>query len=262
MLPPLSALFATAFHLARARLGTLVSLALFPLIPLLLLGPFLAQVLVAVEDGMVGPVAIAARISPWAGVLAFLGLVGSFIVSVASVAGTFVALGKSADHGPRAAFRDGMKAWGAVVWTQLLASLAVLVAAVPSFLVLRWLQLMIGNALASDRLLQMLALLVLLLLMIPAFVVTAWYSFAVIPAARREAFGPAALAVSHRLVEGATGHVFGLLLAWWLAEMVLWVLLSLLFPGLALFQGFVYYLVTAILGSAYLVAVYQALRRS
>lgn len=262
VLPPLSRLVHDAFLLARSRLGTLVSLALFPLIPFVLFGPFVAQVLVAIEEGMSGPADIATRISPWTAALAFLGLVLGFVVSVASAAGMFVALGKSADQGARAAFRDGTRAWFAFAWTQFLAALAVFATAVPGLFVFWWVQRVLGEALAGNLALRLLILLVPLLLVVPAFVVASWYAFALIPAARGETLGPAALAVSHRLVEGAVLHVFGLLLAWALAEVSFWVLLELLFPGLTLFKSLVHYLAVSILGSAYLVVVYQALRRS
>lgn len=261
-LPTLSALFGTAFRLAGSRLGTLLPLALFPLVPLALFGPFVAQVLVAAEEGLFDPAGVATRVSPWTAVLAFLGLIGSFVFSVASAAGMLTVLGRSADPGPRTAFREGVQSWVAFVWTQLLAALAVLAAAIPGLLVFWWAQRMLGAALNGSMAIRLLALLVPLLLMVPAFVVAVWYAFAVIPAARGEARGPTALAVSRRLVEGATGHVFGILLAWSLAEVLLWALLALLLPGLTLLQGLVYYLTTSILGSAYLVAVYQALRRS
>lgn len=260
VLPPLSALFAEACRLARDRLGTLLALALFPLVPLVLFAPFMAEALVALQEGAVVPGDILLFVSPWTAVMAFLGIALSGIVTVASGAAMFSVLGRGADPGPRVAFRLGARVWLAVLWTQLLVFGAALAAAAPALLV-TWVAMTVGGG-TTLRDSPLLAFLLALVLFFPVFVVITWYAFATIPAARGEVWGWRALAVSHRLVQGAGAQVFGLLLAWGLFELLLWLLLAALFPGLDLFRQLAFTLTAFILGSAYFVAVYNALRRT
>ena len=262
ILPRLSTHFADAFRLARGRLLTLFSLALYPLLPLALFSPFIAQVFVAIGEGAASPEEIAAGVAPWVVGLAVVGLLLSLVVSVASAAGMFIALGRGSDLGPRVAFSQGGRVWLHVTWTQVLAALAVAAMALPAIL-LSWLgQMMLASTLTENSMPHVLLFLILVLLILPALAVATWYAFAVIPAARGEAYGSTALTVSHQLVHGATVQVFGLLFAWTLFEFLFWLLLAVLFPGLTLLQGVTYYFVTSILGAAYLVAVYNALRRT
>lgn len=261
LLPSLSSLFRGALRLAWGRLGTLVALALFPLVPLTLASPFIVQLLIVQEAGMVG--AEATVVALWATLLAFLGVLLAFIGGIASVAGMIVALTAPVDPGPRAAFREGARRWLAVLWTQLLVAVAVLLAALPLLAFLWWLGGSgAGVTLAAIPSTRILTVLLALLLAVPTFIVTVWYAFAFIPAARGEAWGVRALAVSHRLVHGATGQVFGLLLALVLFELLLSVLLLAFFPGLSLFQSFTYYLATTVLEASYLVVLYRALRQA
>lgn len=262
ILPRLSTLFADAFRLARARFLTLFSLALYPLLPFALCSPFIAQVFVAVGEGATSPEEIAAGVSPWVVGLAVIGLLLSLVVSIASAAGMFIALGRGSDLGPRAAFSQGGRVWLQVTWTQILAALAVAAMALPAIL-LSWLgQMMLEESPTANTALYVLLLLISVLLILPALAVATWYAFAVIPAARGEAYGSTALTVSHRLVHGATVQAFGLLFAWTLFEFLFWLLLAVLFPGLTLLQGVTYYFVTSILGASYLVVIYNALRRT
>lgn len=250
VLPPVSTIFAEALRLARSRFGTLLALALLPLLPLALLAPFATEVFLALT------------VSPWATATAFLGLLLSLLVSLASGAGMFAALGSPTDPGPRAALSVGARRWIAVAWTQLLAVLAVVATAVPLFAVVFVSEWVLGPDLADLFTLRVVLLVVAVLLSIPVFVVATWYALAVIPAALGQAKASSALALSHRLVAGVTASTFGFLFLWFLLELLLSLLLALLFPGLALFQALTYYLTTSILGSAYLFAVYRALRNA
>lgn len=249
-------------RLAQARMLTLFALSLFPAIPLVLVSPFLLQALRAAEFGVTDPVGMASLVSPWTVVAALLGLLLSFFASLASTAGMFVALGSPKDPGPRAAFREGARRWGSYLWTQVLVTLAVLLIMLPGLLFFTWAQEVLRVSSGADSLLATVALLLSLLLVTPAFLVVTWYAFATIPAARGEAWGVAAIRISHQLVRGSTGRVFGFLLAWLVFEALLAALLRAFFPGLPLFTGFVYYVLATVLGSAYLFTVYDALRKA
>ena len=261
-LPDLSALFADAVRMARARFWTLFVLGIFPAVPLVLLSPFIAQVLMARDQGAAFPEEIAPYISPWTSVVAVLGLILVFIVSFAASAGMFIALSAPRDPGPRRAMREGAQRWLAYFWVQLLMGIAVLLVLVPGVLFFTVGRNILGSMGGYHPSLSLFILLVSLLLVFPAFIVISWYAFSLVLAARGEASGVAALRVSHRLVHGATGQVFGFLFAWFLVELLLSLLLSVLFPGLPLFTGLVYYFTTTILGSAYLYALYLALRKA
>lgn len=259
-LPSLSGLFGEAARCARRRLGTLTALALFPVIPLALAAPLGAQVSLALEYGL-APERIDSLVSPWTAILTFLGLVLAFVVAVASVIGMLATLAGPEDLGPRLAFRVGAQRWVAFLWTQFLTAIVIAAVALPAILFSWWADAALGPALAENVALQAALLLIVLILLLPVFVAVSWYAFAAIPAALGEASGGRALAVSQRLVAGATGQVFGLLFTWFLFEILLSVLLRLLFPGLLLFQFVAYYLAVSLLGSAYLVVIYRALRQ-
>lgn len=258
--PSLSALVGDAVRLARSRLLTLCALALLPLLPLGLLGPFAVEVLVALDAGITS--GFASFVSPLAIFAALVGLLLSVAVGQAATVGTFVVLGSPSDLGPRAAFRVGARRWLTLLWTEALVVLAILLAAAPSVVFSWWAKFTVGPFLRGEPFVAALVLVVSVLLLLPSLVVATWYAFAPIPAARGEAWGSGALTVSRRLVEGATGRAFGLLLAWFLFEMLFSLILAALFPGLVLFQRLVFYFTTTILSAAYLFTVYQALRRA
>ncbi|TSC72604.1 MAG: hypothetical protein G01um101438_321 [Parcubacteria group bacterium Gr01-1014_38] len=260
-LPHLSTLLRDAFRLAWSHVGTLIALATVPFVPLLLFSPFIVQVLLAVNQGAASLGAIVFYVSSWTAVLALLGLLLGFVVSVVSTAGIFFTLAGTSDPGPRAALRTGMERWIAFVWTWLLSVFAVALSLLPGMLFFWWARIGLQPVLEGSGL-SLFALIVALLLVLPAFIVASWYAFSLIPAARGDAWGSDALRISHRLVAGVTGQVFGLLFAWFLFELLFSILLNAFFPGLPLFTGFVYYYTTTILGSAYLVVIYQALRRA
>lgn len=262
ILPPFSAVFGEALRLARSRFGTLLALALLPLLPLALLAPFATEVFFTAAGGVVDASEIALAISPWTTATAFLGLLLGFVVSLVSSAGMFAALGSPTDPGPRAALSVGARRWIAVAWTQLLTVLAVAATAVPLFAVAFVSERVLGPDLADLFTLRVVLLVVAVLLLIPVFVVATWYALAVIPAALGTVWGSGALAVSHRLVAGLWAPTFGFLFLWFLLELILSLLLALLFPSLTLFQALTYYLTTSILGSAYLFAIYRALRNA
>ena len=260
-LPHLSTLLRDACRLAWSRVGTLIALATVPFVPLLLFSPFIVQVLLAMNQGATSLDAIVASVSPWTSMLALLGLLLGFAVSVVSAAAIFLTLAGSSDPGPRAALRTGSERWIAFVWTWLLSVLAVALSVLPGMLFFWWARTFLQPALEGSGL-SLFVLIVALLLVLPAFIVASWYGFSLIPAARGDAWGSDALRISHRLVAGVTGQVFGLLFALLLFELLFSLLLNLFFPGLPLFVGFTYYYVTTLLGSAYLVTIYHALRRS
>lgn len=237
-------------------------LATAPFVPLLLFGPFIMQVLLAVNEGATDLMAIVVYVSPWTAVLALLGLLLGFIVSIVSAAGIFQTLAGTGDPGPRDALRLGVQRWIVVVWTWLLAVGAVTLALLPGLLLFWWARTFFLAGFDGMSGLSVVVLLLSLLLVFPAFIVATWYAFSIIPAARGDVWGSDALRISHRLVEGVTGQVFGLLFAWLLFELLFSILLNMFFPGLPLFVGFTYYYVTTLLGSAYLVTIYHALRRA
>ncbi|MDP3685320.1 MAG: hypothetical protein Q8R32_00645 [bacterium] len=261
-LPHLSTLLRDACRLAWSRAGTLMVLVTVPFVPLLLFSPFIVQVLLAVNQGATDLTAIVVYVSPWTAVLALLGLLLGFVVSIVSAAGIFLTLGGTGDPGPRAALRLGMERWITFAWTWLLAVAAVALALLPGVLLFWWARAFFLFALDGAFGLSFVILILSLLLVFPAFLVATWYALSLIPAARGDAWGSDALRISHRLVEGVTGQVFGLLFAWLLFEMLFSILLNMFFPGLPLFTGFAYYYVTTIIGSAYLVTLYHALRRA
>lgn len=261
-LPHLSTLLRDAVRLAWSRAGTLAVLATAPFLPLLLFSPFIVQVLLAVNEGAADLSAIVTYVSPWTAVLALLGLLLGFVVSVVSAAGIFLTLGGTGDPGPRAALRLGAQRWIAFFWTWLLSVATVALTLLPGMLLFWWARTFFLSTLDGTSGLSVVILIISLLLVFPAFLVATWYAFSLIPAARGDAWGSDALRISHRLVEGVTGQVFGLLFAWLLFELLFSILLNLLFPGLPLFTGFTYYYITTLLGSAYLVTIYHALRRA
>lgn len=261
-LPHLSTLLRDAFRLAWSRVGTLAILASVPFLPLLLFSPFIVQVLLAINEGATNLPAIGTYVSPWTAVLALLGLLLGFVVSVVSAAGIFLTLGSASDPGPRGALRLGAQRWVAFAWTWFLAIIAVALTLLPGVLLFWWARTYFLSALDDASGLSAVMLLLSLLLVFPAFLVATWYAFSLIPAARGDAWGSDALRISHRLVEGAAGQIFGLLFAWVLFKLLFSILLNIFFPGLPVFTGFVYYYVTTLLGSAYLVTIYHALRRA
>ncbi|TSC61665.1 MAG: hypothetical protein G01um1014106_719 [Parcubacteria group bacterium Gr01-1014_106] len=262
-LPHFSSILGDTFQLARARLGTLVVLATVPAVPLLLFSPFIAQALFALDQGAVTVDDVVSYISSWTSVLALIGMLLGVVVSIVSTAGMLFTLSAAHDPGPRTALQHGFQRWLPFVGTQILTTLAVFVVMLPGLLFLLWTQKLLGFSLATDiRGLSLGALLISILLLLPALLVATWYAFSLIPAARGDAWGPDALRFSHRLVHGASMHVFGLLFAWAVLEFFFSLVLNLLFPGLDLFRGFVHYYATTILGSAYLVTVYHALRKA
>lgn len=260
-LPHLSTLLQDAFRLAWARFGTLLVLVLVPFVPLLLFGPFIVQVLLFVNQGVINFDTVVFYVSSWTTLLALLGLLLGFAVSVASAAGMFLTLAGTSDPGPRAALRLGIERWIPFAWTWVLSVLAVALSMVPGVLFFWWSGSFL-QPLEGTRGLSIFALVASLVLLAPAFVVATWYALSLIPAARGDASGSDALRLSHRLIEGVTGQVFGLLFAWVLLEILFSILLNAFFPRLPLFTGFTYYCVTTILGSAYLVSIYHALRRA
>ncbi len=261
-LPTISGIFREALQLTRGRLWTLWTLALTPLVPGALVAPFVAEVLFHVEGGITGPAQIAEAVAPWTATLAVVGLVLGFIASVAATAATILVLTEPANPGVRSAFPRGLRRVVPVFWTQLLAVLAAAVAALPAVIFSWWTEQRAAASLAANPALGTFVQIVTILLFVPALIVALWYSVAVVPAARGETQGPAALAVSRRLVQGATGSVFGYFLAWILFEILLVLLLTLFFPGLTLFQATTYYLVTTVGSTALVVALYNALRRA
>lgn len=260
VLPPLASVVGDAARLARARLAILLGLAALPLLPLALFGPFVAEVAIALQYGVT--TGFSAIVSPWTALIAAVGLLLSVAVSLATTAAMFVVLGSPADLSLRAAVRLGVRRWVAFLWTQVLVGLAMVVAAVPSLLFAWWLSVRRGLTVDADPALALAAVVIALLLAVPVLIVASWYAVAPVSAARGEAWGSPALAVSHRLVQGATAQTFGILFVWFLFELFLSVALGALFPGLSLFQSLVFYFVTSILGNAYLFALYRALRRS
>lgn len=262
ILPVLSTTFADTLRHAKSRFWTLFVLGLLPALPLVLLSPFIVQVLVALDEGALLATDIARYVTPWTSVVAVLGLLLGFVVSFASSAAMFVALGSPHDPGPRRAFQEGAQRWLAYFWTQLLMGGAVLLVLVPGLLFFTWGNGLLARMVGESQALSLFVLLVSLLLVLPAFVIVTWYALAPILAAQGQAWGVAALRLSRRLVQGATGQMFGFLLAWFLFELLLSVLLPAFFPGLTLFTGFVHYFTTTILGSAYLFTLYQSLRRA
>lgn len=262
-LPHFSTIVRDTFQLARARLGTLVVLSTVPFIPLLLFSPFITQILFAVNEGAGSIEAVVAYISFWTSILALVGIILSFVASGVSTAAMLFALASSNDPGARKALRVGVERWLAVLFTSVLSALAVLLVMLPGILFLWWASVALNLSFAEGMSgFSVATLVVAVLLLLPALIVATWYAFSLIPAARGDAWGPDALRLSHRLVHGATVHVFGLLFVWMVLEFFFSLLLNIFFPGLDLFQGFVHYYATTILGSAYLVTVYHALRKA
>lgn len=253
-------LFRHALQFARPHAGTLVALALLPLLPLALVGPLLAEA--EKLSNLVPPEALLSAVSPWTAAVALLGLGLSALVTVAAAAGMFHLFSDDANPGVTAVFAVGARRLGTVLWTEVLLFLAVLLTLAPSALLFAWVSRVFGPALAADPWFFTGVVLAALLLALPALIVVAWYTLAPILAARGEAAGRRALAVSHRLVAGSVlrvvGAVAGLVLGEWLWS----VILSLLFPGLALFRALVLSVTVPVVGNAYLFAMYQALRRN
>lgn len=256
-LPTPSALLGDAFQRARARFGTLLALALLPLLSLGLLAPLLAEVYVAQHVGFQGD--LAAFVSPSSAALAILGLVVSAAVSFATMAAMFTVLHDPADSGPRLAFQRGVRRWGAVLLTEVVVVGTLLLAAVPSIAFVALAGRVLDLPTVTDVWIRAVVFATTLVLFVPVLIVASWYVFAPIPAALGQAWGVAALRRSHRLVAGATGRVFGLLVFWVFLEVSLSFILAALFPGLELFQMLVFYLTVTILGVAYLFSVYRAL---
>ncbi len=251
-------LFRAALQLVRPHAGTLVVLALLPLLPLALFGPLLAEAAKVVN--LVPPEALLNAVSPWTVAVALLGLGLSVLVTVAAAAGMFHLFGEDENPGVTAVFAVGARRLGAVLWTEFLLLLAVLLALAPSLLLLGWTSRSFGAVLAADPWFFTGVAVVALLLALPALVVVAWYALAPILAARGDAAGRRALVVSHRLVAGSALRVVGALLGLVLGEWIWSVALSLLFPGLALFRALLLSVTVPVVGNAYLFALYAALR--
>lgn len=261
VIPSASVVFVDAVRLARSRLGTLLVLALFPLLPLTLLGPLATEVLAALDVGVPADFFVLV-VSPLALATALVGIVLSGVAGLASTVGMFVAYTNSRDVGPRAAFHIGTQRWGIFLWTEILVALAILCTAAPSLVFAWWAKETLGPLLYTEPLFGMFVLTIAVLLFLPVLVVATWYAFAPVIAARGEASGSLALAASRRLIRGAAGQTFGLLLVWFLFQLLFAFLLTLFFPGLLLLQRAIFYFTISILSTAYLFTLYQALRRS
>lgn len=261
VIPSASVVFVDAVRLARSRLGTLFVLAFFPLLPLTLLGPLATEVLVALAVGVPSDFLVSV-VSPLALATALVGVALSGVAGLASTVGMFVVYTSSSDLGPRAAFHIGTQRWSAFLWTEVLVALAILCAAAPSLVFTWWAKGTLGPLLYAEPILGMFVLTIAVLLFLPVLVVATWYAFAPVAAARGEASGSLALAASRRLIRGAAGQTFGLLLTWFLFQLLVAFFLALFLPGLLLLQRALFYFSISILSTAYLFTLYQALRRS
>jgi len=254
-LPSFGSLVRTAWDLSRPRLRGLIVLAVLPLVPLFLFFP--VQSLTVLQRGVLvgGEPSVP---TSWFQTLGIVVLIAAFALNKISAAGMFAYLADPRIHGGRAALRRGWQRWLPYLWTELLLAVIVAVAMAPGLLLGWWLVSFFSvNAVNPEDLgLLFLALLAPAVLLLPGVAIAVRYAFAPLAVAVGSTAGPAALSLSSKMVQGHFWPVLGRLLLWILVQIIVVRMVS----PLPILNWFVPYAIS-ILGLAYLVALYQALRK-
>lgn len=243
-----------AWNLFAPRWLDAVLIALTPLIPLLLLIPYIAERLFLRLNGAGGvPSSLPAA----------LGLIGVFaaaVVSVIAKAALFILFRSPTRVRAADAIREGTRRFLPFLWTEALLSLLIAVALLPVALLVAWYSVLGRPRMTTDPASLFLAdtatALGVLVLFLPALALSVWFAFAPIAAAVRDARGGVeALGVSAGMVRGAFWPLVGRLLAW----TVLVLVISAVVSPLPIANWLIPFLLT-LLGGAFLIVLYREFR--
>lgn len=236
-LPSFGDLLRTAWRLVQPRLRGLIILSLIPALPVFFLSfPRVVQSRVPLE-------------------LALLLFIVAFVLTVVTRAGMFAYLGDPQIHGGRMALRRGWEIFAPYIWTEILVAVVVVVALLPGLLVGGWMLTASGQGALSSGTAALTAV-VAVALLLPGIGAAVWYAFAPLAVAVGSKGGPAALALSSKLVRGHFWPVVARLLLWVIIQAAIARVVS----PLPVLNWLVPYLVS-LLGLAYFMALYQALRK-
>ncbi len=255
-LSPLTQEFASAWHLFAARWKTIALVGVLPVLPLVLLFPFLigqmAQGGIGVENS---------GFSPLLAFFGIVGIVGYYVWTIPARGGVFFALAHRADPGVRQAFSAGWKRFWPLLWTELLVVLAIVIAFLPLVFFQAWYSVGIRPALEAallGNIADLFALPVMLLFALLPFAVAVVFGYAPLATAVGHAPGGfLALSYSQQLVRQPR-------MFWAVAgRLLLWVLLFVVFCTAMdplPYANFVVPFIMAMFGAAFLFTIYQELR--
>lgn len=245
-----------AWKLFLDRWGVVVVLELLMIIPAMLMIPLVVEYISALEQG-VDTTAVLAN-SAYAGEFLF-GFFGSIFFGVLGMTAMMIAFASKKKVSLLVALTDAVKRYIPVLYTSILAGLAVAVSFIPAELLNYWYVAVrdtlpiSGNGLSA---LDVVIFVAFIALLIPAFIVSIWVMYAPLAVALREVSGGfTALLFSKQIVHT---HIWSL--AWRIiGTLVLFEVLSITVSSLPLAAALVP-LVLMILTIAFFVELYKELR--